>query len=109
MKIKLITTIILLITGQITLAATCSQTNNSIGLLGFDYSNAGDTKVTTIYATLSNHSNQCGCSEVRFKEINTNINVVLDILLAAKTNLKRVRVDLLDAADCNSAQKVYLQ
>lgn len=78
-------------------------------MIGFDYDNSSTPKETTIYASLLNHSNQCGCTEVRFKEVNTNIDVVLDILLAAKTNLKKIRVVLLDATDCNSAHKVYIQ
>ena len=112
MKLKLITIVILLITTQITMAAICSQANNSIGLLGFDYTPVSGTvpEKTNIYASLLNHSNlHCGCTEVRFEEVNTNIDVVLDILLAAKTNFKKVRIDLLDANNCDSAFRVFIQ
>ena len=109
MKTKLITTIILLITTQITVATVCTQTSNSIGLVGLDYNNNSTPKTTTIFVAVSNHDNQCGCPIIRFKEENTNIDVVLDILLAAKTNYKKVRINLLDANDCRSAFGVYIQ
>lgn len=83
--------------------AACVQSNNLINLVGLDDKNG------MVYAGVSGHDNACGCNEVRFTPTNTDTKMVLAILLAAKTSGKLVRIDVLDAKNCNSGYRVYLQ
>ena len=84
--------------------AYCAQNNNELsGLVGVD------GKDGMVYATVSSDTNECSCTSVRFKEVNADTDKVLSVLLAAKVSNVKVRVDLLDPADCNSAQRVYMQ
>lgn len=81
----------------------CTQDNNLIGLMGLDNSSG------TIYMSVLSSSNQCSCTSVRFTAGNADTKMVLSILMAAKLAEKKVRVDLLDAKNCNSAYRVYIQ
>lgn len=84
--------------------ASCVQTGNVLdGLVGLDSS------TSTVYARTNSIKNQCSCSSVRFKFANTNTNMALSILLAAKMAGKTVRVDLNDPSDCNTASRVYVE
>ena len=84
-------------------SAYCAQNNNKLdGLVGVD------SKDGMVYANLSSPTEECGCTSVRFKESNADTDKVLSILMTAKLSDKKVRVDLLDPEDCNSAQRVYL-
>lgn len=89
---------------QVSFAEDCVQNNNILsGLVGLDSS------VGTIYASVSSSSNECSCTNVRFTEANTDTNAALSILLAAKMAEKKVRIDLLDKTNCNTAYRVYIQ
>lgn len=85
----------------------CSQTNNVLsGLVGLD---GGTNKV---YAGVQSQKNECSCSLFRFKAdtgIGVDTNMALSILLSAKLADKKVRVDILDPEDCNSAYRVYVE
>lgn len=94
--------ITLLLSSTLASSASCVQTNNSIGLIGLDGRNI-------IYSGVSDHSNQCGCTNFRFKEIYTDHKVALSVLMSAKMSNKKVRIDILDETDCNSAYRVYVQ
>ena len=90
--------------GASSVYASCTQYSNKLtGLLGLG---AGGT---LIFADVSSNSNACSCAEVRFKPENTDINIALSILLAARLSGKEVRIDLKDAEDCDSANNVYIQ
>ena len=100
---KSITFILMMATSFLT-NAYCVQTGNELnGLVGLDSSTGN------IYANTSSIKNQCSCSEVRFKVANTDTNMALGILLAAKMAGKTVRVDLNDPTDCNTASRVYIE
>ena len=83
-------------------ATGCTQSNNKIGLVGVDHTNG------TIYAGVSQHNNGCSCSSVRFTPANADEKSVLSVLLAAKLAEKKVRIDLKDNNNCNSAYRVYI-
>ena len=97
----LVSIMILMISQPLYAVNICTQTGNNITLLGRD-----DTG--SIYAGVTEHNNQCGCNSFRFKEINTDTQMALSILLSAKLSDKEIRVDLKDENDCNSAFKLYI-
>jgi hypothetical protein len=81
----------------------CAQNNNAIGLVGLD-SHDG-----MVYAAVSSDSNECGCASVRFNPHNgVDVDKALSVLLAAKGMNKRVRVDLHNSQDCDSAYRAYI-
>ncbi len=83
--------------------AICVQNNNSLnGLVGLDNSKG------MVFATTISSTNECSCRHVRFREQNTDTKMALSILLSAKVTNQKVRIDLLDEGDCNSAYRVYL-
>jgi len=84
-------------------AAVCSQHGNKIGFFGLD-SHEGQ-----VYASVSEHNNGCSCSRFRFRPSNTKTDMVLSILMAARLAEKKVRVDLKNASDCNSAYRIYIE
>jgi hypothetical protein len=87
---------------QASFSESCAQSNITLnGLVGLDY--AGN-----IYASTSSNNEKCSCTSVRFREGNTDIKAALSILLAAKMADKKVRIDLLDKTDCNTAARVYI-
>lgn len=89
---------------QVSFAEACTQNNNELnGLVGLDSSSG------TIYASISSNTNECSCTNVRFTEANTDTKSALSILLAAKMADKKVRIDLLDKTNCNTAYRVYIQ
>lgn len=82
----------------------CIQNNNELlNLVGLDSASG------VVYATTTSSSNECSCSHVRFKPENTDTKMALSVLLAARMAGKEVRIDLIDASDCNSAYRVYLE
>lgn len=86
------------------ISAMCTQYNNALnGLVGLD-SGSG-----RLYAAVSSSSNECSCDQFRFKPEDTDVNMALSILLSAKMADKKVRIDLDDATDCNTAVRVYVQ
>lgn len=85
------------------IAFGCTQDNNSIAMVGLD-SSAG-----TVYVSISSSSGQCSCTSVRFTSANTDTQMALSILMAAKLAEKKVRIDFLQANNCNSAYRVYIQ
>lgn len=85
------------------MALACMQQNNTIGMVGLDHPSG------TIYVKVLSSSNECSCTGVRFTSANTDVEKALSILLAAKLADKKVRIDFLDANNCNSAYRVYLQ
>ena len=90
--------------GQNVFSSTCIQDKNKIKMVGLD------SRQSTIYASVAESNNACGCRSFRFSEENTggNNKMALSILLTAKATGKLVRVDLLDESNCNSAFRVYL-
>ncbi len=86
-------------------ADPCVQTGNSVGLMGLDSSTG------TIYVGVSGGVSSCGsnCASFRFTSVNTDTSKVLDILVAAKTLNKTVRIDRPHTASCNSAYRVYIE
>ncbi|WP_064792296.1 hypothetical protein [Shewanella woodyi] len=84
-------------------ATSCVQNNNIVTFTGLD------SKEGVIYASLSSHDNQCGCSYIRFAPQNTRTEMALSILMAAKLSQNRVRIDLMEHGNCNTAYRVYLQ
>lgn len=93
--------ILIILTGSV--KAQCVQTSNTVTFTGLDASNG------TIYATLKDGNNNCNCTAVRFKPENTNTEMALSILLAAKIAKNKVRIDLIDEKSCDSAYRVYLE
>lgn len=85
------------------LGGQCAQNNNELSFLGMVDGQG------MLYAQLNSTTNECSCSVVRFKTENTDTKMVLSILLAARMSSNKVRVDLLDSTDCDSAYKVYIQ
>lgn len=83
--------------------AVCSQQWNKIGLVGLDSTNGN------VYVGVTEHNNNCNCDGVRFKEVNADTDKALSVLLSAKMSEKKVRIDFLDANDCDSAHRVYIQ
>lgn len=99
---KLMLFILSCVLSQVTYAA-CTQTGNSLSsLVGVGYAGV-------IYANVTSVDNQCSCTTVRFYESNVDTNKVLSILLAAKFANKKVRVDFIDANDCDTADRVYIE
>ena len=89
---------------QVASAQACTQNSNTVKLLGLD---GGDGR---IYVDVSGHDNGCGCNAFRFIPGATNTTkAALAILLTARSSGKKVRIDLAEAANCNSASRVYLQ
>ena len=84
-------------------AASCAQTSNVIGLVGLGNPDG------KIYAGVSGHNNQCGCDIFRFSAKSTDTKAALSILLSAKMANKKVRIDLSDDTDCDSAIKAYVE
>lgn len=85
-------------------AQACTQKSNTVGLLGLDGSDG------RIYVDVSGHDNGCGCNAFRFiPGATNNTKAALGILLTARSSGKKVRIDLVEAANCNSASRVYLQ
>lgn len=83
-------------------AGSCEQSYNSVGFLGVDSSNG------TIYVAVSGHNNKCNMSSFRFQEVNADTDKILSILMTAKISEKKVRIDLKDSTDPNSAYRVYM-
>lgn len=84
--------------------SACVQNNNKLtGIVGLDGGNG------LVYATTTSSSNECSCSNVRFRPENTDTKMALTVLLSAKMADKMVRIDLLDPNDCNSAFRVFVQ
>jgi len=81
----------------------CVQNNNKVGLVGLD------SPLGTVYAGVSEHDNKCGCASFRFTDANTDKDMALSILLAARMSQKKVRIDLLDSTNCDSAYRVYIE
>ena len=101
-KINLaISLITLYLTGAV--QTQCVQTSNIVTFTGLDSSNG------TIYAALKDGNNNCNCSSVRFKPENTNTEMALSILLAAKVAKNKVRIDLMDEKSCDTAYRFYLE
>ena len=79
-----------------------AQHNNTITLMGVDGSDghifAGVTGSTEGY-----------CTAFRFYSARSDTDKILSILTAAKLAGKRVRVDLADSSDCNTAFRAYIQ
>ncbi len=94
---------VLLLLSFDTFAAGCTQNNNTLN----NYVGV-DNKAGNIYASLSNGNKTCSCSHARFKPENTNVEMALSILVAAKSANKKVRIDFLDENNCNSAYRVYI-
>ncbi|GAB1624098.1 hypothetical protein AAOGI_41480 [Agarivorans albus] len=88
--------------GFVNSAEHCVQNYNTIGLVGLDNPNG------SLFASVSGHNNGCGCNYVRFYSKNTDTDKALSILTAAKLANKKVRIDLSDKNNCNSAYRVYL-
>lgn len=89
---------------QMASAQACTQNSNTVGLLGLDGSDG------RIYVDVSGHDNGCGCNAFRFIPGTTNTTkAALAVLLTARSAGKKVRVDLAEAANCNSASRVYVQ
>lgn len=88
----------------ITWAETCTQNNNRMtSLVGLDSSSG------VVYASVDSHSNECSCNNFRFKPENTETEMALSILLSAKLADREVRVDLLNADNCDTAYRVYVE
>ncbi|WP_444931237.1 hypothetical protein ACJJIF_05485 [Microbulbifer sp. SSSA002] len=84
--------------------AMCTQHANLLtGWVGLDSPNK------TVYADVTSLSNECSCDHARFTESNTDANMALTVLLAAKASGKGVRIDFIDAENCSSAYRVYLE
>jgi hypothetical protein len=83
--------------------ASCVQNNNIVTFTGLD------SKEGVIYASLSSHDNQCACSSGRFYPQNSRTEMALSILMAAKLSQNKVRIDLMEQGNCNTAYRVYLQ
>lgn len=89
---------------QMASAQACTQNSNTVGLLGLDGSDG------RIYVDVSGHDNGCGCNAFRFIPGTTNTTkAALAVLLTARSAGKKVRVDLAEPANCNSASRVYVQ
>lgn len=83
--------------------AGCVQNYNELsGLVGLDNPNG------TVYADVKSASKECGCTNVRFYPTGTNTEMALSILMAAKVAGKKVRIDISDEDNCNSAYRVYI-
>lgn len=84
--------------------AMCTQNGNSLnGLVGLGSSG------TLVYADVNSASNECGCDRFRFQSENTDIKIALSVLLSAKIADKKVRIDIKEPGNCNTATNVYLQ
>lgn len=84
--------------------SVCVQNNNELtGLVGLDGGNG------LVYATTTSVNNECACARVRFRPENTDTDKALSILLSAKMANMKVRIDLLDENNCDSAFRVYIQ
>lgn len=89
---------------SVSFGSTCVQNGNELsGLLGLDRTDG------TIFVRTESSSNDCGCGNVRFTSSNTDVEMALSILLAAKMSDRTVRIDLLEAGNCNSAYRVYIE
>ncbi|MEP0176633.1 MAG: hypothetical protein ABJH28_09255 [Paraglaciecola sp.] len=84
-------------------SANCSQKNNTVGFMGVD---GGDGK---IYVAVSDHNGGCDTNSFRFKPDNADTDKILSVLLTAKVANMKVRIDVIDSTDQNSAYKVYLE
>ncbi|WP_395377519.1 hypothetical protein [Marinicella sp. W31] len=82
-------------------AAVCTQNSNTLTLVGQD-------STGNLFAGVTDHGGECSCDFFRFKEVNTDTKKALDILLRAKINYKKVRIDIKDANDCNSGHQLYI-
>ncbi len=104
MKVKTLLITLALSATQLSQAASCSQTGNVLTLTGHD-------GASTVYAGVAEHRNECGCVAFRFKTSNagTDLNKTLDVLIAAKINNRRVRIDISDENDCNSGLKAFIE
>jgi len=92
----------LLMSGSAFSGTACVQNNNTIGLIGLDSSSS------TVFAGTPSSNNECSCTSFRFLKANTDTSMALSILLSAKMGVKKVRIDLLEAGNCDSAFRVYL-
>lgn len=90
---------------QLAAAQGCTQNNNTVGFVGMD-GKVGDSGM--VFVSLSGHNNGCEASYVRFKASETDVDMALSILLAARMADKKVRIDLKDKNDKNSAYRVYI-
>ena len=88
-----------------TIAQGCAQQQNVVGFVGMDGVSGGKGQ---IFVTVSGHNNDCGYDYFRFRAANTDVDQALSILLAAKMANKKVRIDLIDKADRNTAYRVYI-
>lgn len=108
-KTNLITKIILLLGSflfsQIAAAQGCTQNYNTVGFVGMD-GQVGDSGM--LYVAVSGHNNGCNKNYFRFKASETDTDMALSILLAAKMAGKKVRIDLKNKDDRNSAYRVYI-
>lgn len=84
-------------------AARCQQTD--IELVG----TMGVTETGAIYVTTRESNRQCGCNNMRFSPARANTDHVMSVLLAARLANKKVRIDLENASNCNTAYRVYIQ
>lgn len=83
---------------------TCQINNAKVGFAGLD---GPDSR---IFSNISGHQTTgCSCSHVRFLPHKADTDKVLSLLLAARFSDKTVRIDLLDATNCNSAYRVYIE
>lgn len=90
---------------QFAAAQGCTQNSNTIGMVGMDGKN-GDSGM--VYVSVSGHNNGCNKSYFRFKSSNTDVDMALSVLMAAKMANKKVRIDLINKDDKNSAFRVYI-
>lgn len=105
MKKLLLASAILLSCPFVYADGSCTQYNNDVsqGLLGLDGADGA------LYITVKSVSNECACTAYRFKPSNTDVKSALSIALFARASNKKLRIDLINGADCNSAYRVYLQ
>ncbi|GAA6133911.1 hypothetical protein NBRC116188_07000 [Oceaniserpentilla sp. 4NH20-0058] len=85
-----------------------SHYNSQLGLVGLD-SESGNVFA---YLKHTKENSTCGCQAARFKSKFTKPEIALEILLAAKTSRRSVRIDFNEdaagTAICNQAVRVYL-
>lgn len=86
------------------LAEPCTQPLNKVVYTGVE-SAAGQ-----IFVHIEDQSPTagCGCGNFRFSPANVDTDKVLAILLEAKKLGRNIRVDILDALDCDTAYRVYI-
>lgn len=100
---KLVVLLFSMAMSQTIYAASCTQRDNSIGVAGVSTIN-GD-----LYVQVTDHDNQCGCGVFRFSPLLADTDKVLSIVLSSKLASQKVRIDLYDETDCDTARQIYIQ